>query len=182
MGTGRTWAAVGEAYQTRLDLLNRDFSPPAWLASLAGVDGSRARIAALLERIQDRVRGTEDFVGPTTLFPVPPGRVLEAGEGDCLDRANLLTVLLAQLGLEARVALLRIAGRPDVSPDVPGISLFDHALVRVDLEEPLWVETALPPERVGELPVVCRGRRVLVVRGPGSRLLRTPGGGGGGSP
>ena len=65
-----------------------------------------------------------------------PSEVIQRHYGDCKDKANLLVAMLRAAGIKANLALLDVGPGPDVSTALPGISLFDHAIVYVPADGP----------------------------------------------
>jgi transglutaminase-like putative cysteine protease len=174
-GWGRSWEDVARRYGE------------LWERQLAGADLAAAARAALGEGRPDRaeavrrvvawvhqnVRYTGLELGEAALVPAPPGETLKRRYGDCKDLSLLVVGLLRAAGLDARLALLRLDWQ-ELDPEVPGISQFDHAVVRVEGAPPIWIDATDPFTPPGGLPPPAEGRLALVT-GPRSReLVRTP--------
>lgn len=174
-GWGRSWEEVARRYGE------------LWERQLAGADLSEAVRSALgggkPERVEavrrvvawvhENVRYTGLELGEAALVPAPPTETLKRRYGDCKDLALLVTGLLRAAGLDARLALVRLDWH-ELVPEVPGISQFDHAIVRVEGTPPIWIDVTDPYTPPGTLPPPVEGRLALVT-GPGSRApVRTP--------
>lgn len=174
-GWGRSWAEVARRYGE------------LWERQLAGADLAEAARAALGEGKPDRaeavrrvmawvhqnVRYTGLELGEAALVPAPPAETLKRRYGDCKDLSLLVTALLRAAGLDARLALVRLDWH-ELSPEVPGISQFDHAVVRVEGTPPIWIDATDPYTPPGQLPPPVEGRLALL-SGPGVKdLVRTP--------
>ena len=134
----------------------------------------REVIAKALAWIQKRVRYAGVEVGESSVVPRPPQTVLSNRYGDCKDKATLLVALLRLAGLDAHVALLRAGEDFDVPSDLPGLGMFNHAIVVVDGETPLWVDPTDEYARAGELPLMDQGRLALIARPATTALVATP--------
>jgi tetratricopeptide (TPR) repeat protein len=90
--------------------------------------------------------------------------VLRRRFGDCKDKASLMHALLASIGIDARIVLLRTR-RLGRIPEAPAsLAVFDHAIVWVpDLD--LWLDGTAAYSGSRELPREDRGASVLVVNG-----------------
>jgi transglutaminase-like putative cysteine protease len=114
-----------------------------------------ARLATLLHR---NVRYTGVEFGQAAVVPATPSEVQQRRFGDCKDKSALLVAMLRAVGLQANVALLRSGYGLDVDQNVPGLDLFDHAIVYLDGSKPLWIDATANELRVGILPSGDQGR------------------------
>lgn len=62
----------------------------------------------------------------------------------------------------------------DVPAELPGMGLFDHAIVYVAGSPDLWIDATDEFARPGQLPTSDQGRLALVVRPETTSLVRTP--------
>ena len=130
-----------------------------------------ARLATLLHR---NVRYTGVEFGQAAVVPATPSEVQQRRFGDCKDKSTLLVAMLRAAGLQANVALLRSGYSLDVDPNVPGLDLFDHAIVYVDGPKPLWIDATANELRVGILPSGDQGRFALIARKGTNGLVKIP--------
>lgn len=172
--TAKDWQAVATAYDTIVD----DALDGAELTEiLVGfpVGGSRQeQIDFLLAQVQEAVRYTGLELGSASIIPVSPKDILERRFGDCKDQATLLVGLLREVDIPAHVALLRADLGEDVEPELPGLGAFNHAIVFVPGERPVWIDPTHPHARAGELPLQDQGRWALVADDATQELRRTP--------
>ncbi len=170
ISTAKSWQAVAADYGAAVDavLASED------LASLADeAVGDAKKREEIVERAFDwvvtNVRYTGLEFGRQALIPVAPSTTLERGFGDCKDQATLMVGILRERGLDAHVALLNVGEYYDV-PDIPGLGLFDHAIVHVGGGESIWADPTVRHSRPGVLPDADQGRLALVA-GPKTRRL-----------
>lgn len=172
--TGESWSAIAEAYSKIVD---QQIATP----QLGGFDELQAPVASqqeeirlLLERVHRDVRYTGVELGDAGLVPRSPGETVERRFGDCKDKAALVVALLRDRGIPAYLALLNTGDAQDVVPQLPGIGLFNHAIVYVPGNPALWIDATDPLSRLGQLPAADQGRLALIA-GPTTRdLVKTP--------
>lgn len=166
-----SWAAAGEDYAA----LAAPHQDPAGLEQVV----ARLKDLPLEERIDgahrfaQSIRYTSVSFGVNAIQPVPPAKVLERGFGDCKDKANLLVTLLAELGIEANIALVSTGYGRDVDERLPSPGLFDHAIVHLP-EQGRWLDPTDSWAPASEPLADLQGRRALVIDGKRSRLVQIP--------
>jgi tetratricopeptide (TPR) repeat protein len=173
-GWGGSWREVAERYGVLWErqLAGADVRDAA-KAALGGRTGREEAVRRVLAWIRENVRYTGLELGEREVVPAPPAETLRRRHGDCKDLSLLAVALLREAGVEARIALLR-TGWQDLVPELPGLGQFDHAIVRVEGKEPLWIDPTEPFTPPGRLPPADQGRLALVT-GPGREaLVRTP--------
>lgn len=134
----------------------------------------REIVARSLAWIQKRIRYAGVEVGESSVVPRPPQTVLTNRYGDCKDKATLLVAMLRQAGLKAHVALLRAGEDFDVPNELPGLGMFNHAIVVVEGSPRIWVDPTDEYSRAGELPTMDQGRMALVASPDTTSLTATP--------
>ena len=151
------------------------------LADLPRADSEGAdvrRVASTLgRRILDLTRYTGVAFGEAAIVPRPPTETLERRFGDCKDLATLMVAALRTLGFDAAVALVRVGSAPAVSPLVPGMGDFNHAIVHVRTgprSPGLWVDLTARHNAIGEVPPPLAGRWALVADPKVRALERLP--------
>ncbi len=172
--TGESWNAIATAYADIVDdkLANADLTE-VLVGFPVGAERQK-QIDFLLAQVQKKVRYTGLELGAASIIPVTPAELLERQFGDCKDQATLLVALLRQVGIEAHVALLRADFSEDIEPQLPGLGFFNHAIVQVAGERPLWIDPTDPFARAGELPLADQGRWALVASNITQQLVPTP--------
>src|SRR5690606_20089646 len=81
---------------------------------------------------------------------------------------------LRTLGIEADAVLIKTGSGLDVSPHLPALNQFDHMIVRIDGDEPLWMDPTAVGFPCGILPPLCMGRRCLIIDESTTELSTTP--------
>lgn len=175
ISTGVSWAKVAEAYARVVDQRLQDQDLETYLQQVAGEDMPRDdRIAELLQLTRDYVRYTGLEFGEAAIVPHPPSEVLRRGYGDCKDQATVLVALLRKCGIDAHVALLLAGVGEDIMPDHPGMGIFNHAIVYIPGEKPLWIDPTAEFYPLGQLPIRDQHRLALVASSDTDQLERTP--------
>ncbi|MEL7061780.1 MAG: DUF3857 domain-containing protein, partial [Acidobacteriota bacterium] len=179
--TGASWNAVARVFGE--EIARAEAAGPIRLEDL-GIDPAalaRASSTERIDRIVEAVRARVVFDGAQTLDrerQPRPAATLEVGEGSPLDLAVLTRAALRQAGIEARIELVSAGFGRDVEPQLPGLGLFDHALLSLpregDAGERTWIDPAHSFARAGELPLASQGRFVLTVDPSTQELSTTP--------
>ncbi len=186
--TGSSWKDVADRYRDMSDPQVRPQETAAMLP-VTGAGASREqKITAIVSDLHRSVRYTGIEFGEAKLTPQPPSETLKRHYGDCKDKATLLVSMLRQAGIPAYLALLSIGPGQDVDPSLPGMQLFDHAIVFVpgtassgkgggsgsQTGQDIWIDATAEYAQVGDLPPADRGRWALIIREGTSGLTHTP--------
>ena len=100
-----------------------------------------ARATAAVRFVQDDVRYVSLPIGPHKWIPEDAASVLERELGDCKDKAVLLVALLRELGIAADPALVDLEGREGIPLEPPTRTVFDHAIVRAQIDgRAFWID------------------------------------------
>ena len=158
-----------------------------WYAELAGKSSetqsaahtqhSTDRLQAIedaLEEVRSKIHSTGVALGAAPYAPRNPAELLQTGSGDGKDQAALLIAKLAAIGIPAKVALIASGSRPDPLPTLPGIEVFNRALVYIPGDKPLWIDPAAEFSSAARLPVTDQRRAALIVDPSTTGLVRTP--------
>jgi tetratricopeptide (TPR) repeat protein len=177
--TGQSWQALAEAYAKIVDAHADPAAVKATVDPLVtGKKTAAEKEQALMDYVGREVRYTGIEFGEAALVPHDPAEVLAKKYGDCKDKATLLVTMLRSAGIPAYVALLNAGSRMDVPADMPGMGLFDHAIVYVPARAGAWPEAWIDATdryaRLGQLAGGDRGRLALIARGETTELKRTP--------
>lgn len=173
--TGESWHRLAEAYAGTIDSqIASSNLPPLVFHVIAGDRSPTEKLTSLLQYLSKEIRYTGVEFADAAIVPVPPSGVISRGYGDCKDKATLLVAMLRTAGTPSYVALLSVGNRQDVLPDLPGMGLFDHAIVYVPGNPDLWIDTTDQYARLGELPGADQGRYALIIRPETDALVRTP--------
>ncbi len=171
--TGQSWPAVAQGYYTDIENAIRPDEVKSLLEGTAGLKQPDL-LRRLVTNLHQKVRYTGLEFGSSALIPHPAGDTLKSGYGDCKDKAIVLVSALKAAGIPAQLALLQVRGDTDVSPELAGIGIFDHAIVYIPGSPGTWIDATAEYFEPGYLPWMDQGRFALLV-GPGNnRLVRTP--------
>ncbi|HEY0140796.1 MAG TPA: DUF3857 domain-containing protein [Thermoanaerobaculia bacterium] len=179
VSTGSSWGDLAKKYSDVIDrqLANHGLEA-ATREAIGNTKDKKEIIARSLAWIQKRIRYAGVEVGESSVIPRTPQTVLGNRYGDCKDKATLLVAMLRQAGLSAHVALLRAGEDFDVPRELPGLGMFNHAIVVVDPSGPgdtaIWVDPTDEYSRAGELPTMDQGRLALIASGKTTALTETP--------
>jgi tetratricopeptide (TPR) repeat protein len=72
------------------------------------------------------------------------------------------------------VALLSVGSRVDVPADLPGMGMFDHAIVYVPGAKPFWIDATDRYAQLGQIPMGDQGRLALVTDAATTALVKIP--------
>jgi hypothetical protein len=95
------------------------------------------------------------------------------GWGDCKDKATVIVTLLKELGIDARLVILRTQMRGDFASELPSLAPFDHAIAYVPSLD-LYLDGTAEHTGTTELPVMDQGAIGLHVSAGEARLVRLP--------
>ncbi|HTU67934.1 MAG TPA: DUF3857 domain-containing protein [Steroidobacteraceae bacterium] len=172
--SGRSWAAVAANYR---DMTEARIRPDDARPLIAGLKAGPDFIAKVVSRLHREVRYTGVEFGAARLVPEYPSETLRRRFGDCKDKSTLLVAALRAAGIDAYLALLSAGDDEDIAPTLPGLGMFDHAIVYVpraaDGGADLWIDATADNARVGTLPAADTDRLALVIRDGESALTRT---------
>jgi transglutaminase-like putative cysteine protease/Tfp pilus assembly protein PilF len=176
--TGTSWHSVAEEYARLSKEKFRIADVQALVAKTPIKSASRNEgIRRLLAVLHKSVRYTGVEFGESSLIPQFPAETLKRKYGDCKDKAALLVTMLRAAGVPANLALLDTGPGPDINPDLPGIGLFDHAIVYVPAsanDSEMWIDATDEYARAGVLPFMDYGRWALVVDEQTTELKKIP--------
>lgn len=142
---------------------------------LQALPSTEQRVAAALAWVQSEIRYFSVSLGESSHRPHAPNETLARRYGDCKDKSFLLIELLRALGVPAQPVLVSTRTRTLPARLLPTPHAFDHAIVRVTLDDRDYF---LDPTRHGQhgrldsMGQVHEGSQVLVAQ-PGSHALTT---------
>ena len=85
----------------------------------------------------------------------------------------MLVAMLRAANVPAYVALLDAGTNEDVSSELPGMGMFDHAIVYVPGDRELWIDATDDYARLGQLPIADQNRLALIAKS-GTTAQSTP--------
>jgi transglutaminase-like putative cysteine protease/tetratricopeptide (TPR) repeat protein len=160
-GTSASWTDVADAYAAVVDQRLKGELPAALREAVKPGQAPERAAQQAMDWIGSHVRYTGLELGQAAIVPATPAETVSRGYGDCKDLSLLVVAALRAAGHDATIALVR-SSWDELSPAVPGIGEFDHAIVRVGGPRPFFLDATDPDLPVGELPLAVQGRRALV--------------------
>lgn len=169
-----SWKAAASAYRADLErAMTRKMVP---LPEEGRHGDERARLRAIRDWVLGKVRWNQIFISNAGWTPSNPATTLERGVGDAKDLGVLLVSLLRQAKIPADLALVTIGSASLPHPELPGLNVFNHAVVRARVQgRDVWIDPTARWAALGALPPVSQGRRALVLDERLERLVLTPG-------
>lgn len=175
--TGESWASVAGAYR-KLAEAHIDPDKVKSLLPAAPAPTRLDLIKQLVARLHKEIRYTGLEFGEASLQPAPAEEILSHHYGDCKDKAAVLVAMLRAAGIPAELALLDAGPGRDVTPELPGMNQFDHAIVYVPAsakgDPALWIDATAEYTQVGWLPYMDQGRQALIIAEGTTGLTPTP--------
>jgi transglutaminase-like putative cysteine protease/Flp pilus assembly protein TadD len=180
--TGASWQVLAIEYSKIVDSKAKSDAVQSIVDGLiAGKSTRREKEDVILDYLDREVRYTGIEFGEAAIVPHDPAETLALKYGDCKDKATLLVAMLRAAGIPAYVALLNAGSRLDVPAELPGMGLFDHAIVYVPgnpslypRDADLWIDATDQYARLGQLPINDQGRHALIARPGSTSLMLTP--------
>jgi len=176
--TGGSWGAVASAYRQ----LAEPQIDPEKVRGMLPKEASASRLETIqhiVSRLHKEIRYTGIEFGQSSLQPQTASEVIKRHYGDCKDKAALLVGLLRAAGIAANLALLDSGPGADVTPELPGMNEFDHAIVyvpgdTVQKEPALWIDATAEFAEIPSLPSMDQGRLALIIAEGTTGLTETP--------
>lgn len=117
------------------------------------------RAAEALRFVQKRLRHLPLPFNEGNLALRPLAEVWSAGYGDCKDAVRLYTAIARALKLDACPALVSTSHGSILAGLLPAVNVFDHCIVRVNLEDKTyWLDPSLRPQS-GDLNILVQPYR-----------------------
>jgi transglutaminase-like putative cysteine protease len=171
----RRWPDVARWYW---GLIKEQYHADAALrrAAKQAVQGRRTlrdKVLAIYHLVVKKTRYVALAFGVHTYKPYTAPAVFARKFGDCKDKAMLMAVMLAEVGIRSHPVLLRTrrGGRLDTS--IPSLAPFDHAILYVPALG-LWLDGTAERTGAADLPHADQDTVALVVDGGDGRLVTTP--------
>ena len=133
--TSGSWREIGNWYNT-LTASSRNATPQIQqkVAELtAGMTDPLAKMKALADYTQQKIRYAAIEIGIGGHQPHPAGQVFAHQYGDCKDKATLLGSMLHEIGIESYYVLINTE-RGTTAPGFPSVR-FNHAIIAIRLPD-----------------------------------------------
>jgi tetratricopeptide (TPR) repeat protein len=176
ISTFPSWAAVGKWKQSaRKECWECTDAIKQVTKQVAGAENTPlAKARALTYWVRQNIRYLSRGPEGMGFTPNPPDKVLGNRFGDCKDQAQLLAVMLREIGLPVWLVTLGTLDDGQVLDDVPS-PWGTHAILLVELDgKEIWIDTTLSQAAWDYLPRSDCGRRVYLTRDGQIKLGRTP--------
>ena len=173
--TATSWNDVARAYAAATDPMIDSKALSQYVSGITAGFGAKGEgaVAAILYRVRKDVRYTGINFGENAIMPHPPLDTLKRGYGDCKDQAVLVAGALCAAGVKAELALLMSGDETDVTPQLPGFGMFNHAIVYLPATG-TWIDPTADFYAPGDLPLMDQGRQALIVAPDTKSLTVTP--------
>jgi len=176
--TGVSWQQVADSYARLSEDKIRTADVRALATAASGKSAARIEVIRhLVAALHDAVRYTGVEFGESSLIPQFPSETLKRKYGDCKDKAAALVAMLRAVGIPAKLALLQTGPGRDINEDMPGMGMFDHAIVYLPpsgTDPELWIDATADYVQVGYLPMMDYGRHALIVDSATTGLKTIP--------
>jgi transglutaminase-like putative cysteine protease/tetratricopeptide (TPR) repeat protein len=173
--TGTSWQEIAKGYAKIVDEKARVNEVQALVTKLvSGKTAREEKAAAIVQYLSREIRYTGVEFGDAAIIPHAPSETLKHKYGDCKDKATLAVAMLRAADVPAYVALLNVGSRYDVDAELPGMGMFDHAIVYGPGSPDLWIDATDEYARLGQLPQADQGRLALVARPESTSLTTIP--------
>jgi tetratricopeptide (TPR) repeat protein len=172
--TAKSWQEVAARYESIVDQQTRAGELKPLVQDVDRTLSPLVVAAQITAKLHKQVRHTGLEFGESEIVPHTPDETLKRNYGDCKDKASLLVAALRAVGLKSYVALLSSGFDSDIDPGLPGIGVFNHAIVYVAVTPPLWIDATAADTRVGDIPSADQGRLALIARSDTSALVKIP--------
>lgn len=173
--TGGSWQELAKAYSTIVAerLTNANVNELAQKLTNGRAD-RETKVAAMVEYLNREIRYTGIEFDQSSVIPHTPAETLSRRYGDCKDKSLLLVSLLRAAKIPSTLALLNVGGAADSIDELPGMGLFNHAIVYVPGEPALWIDATAETSKLNQVPDSDRGRLALIVDPESNALTRIP--------
>jgi tetratricopeptide (TPR) repeat protein len=176
--TGTSWHQVASEYARLSNDKLRSADVQTLIARIKAKNGTRDDlIRSIVGALHKNVRYTGVEFGESRFVPQFPSETLKRGYGDCKDKATLLVTMLRSAGIPASLALLNSGPGRELNTHLPGMGMFDHAIVYVPAsgaDSGLWIDATAQYSQVGTLPWMDYGRWALIVDEKTESLKKIP--------
>ncbi|HNX58261.1 MAG TPA: DUF3857 domain-containing protein [Spirochaetota bacterium] len=134
-------------------------------AIIKNIPDKKSKASAIYKYFTDKIRyiGFENNRGG--YIPRKGDETFKSGAGDCKDTAFLVVQAMKYAGIDADMALLLTndAGTTDMT--FPSLSAFNHAICRINLDKPVYLDCTVNGREIDELPDEDRDVYAFVISG-----------------
>lgn len=138
-----------------------------------GMTDEREKVRAVYDFVVQKTRYVALEFGIEGFKPRRCTLTLSRGWGDCKDKAVVIVTMLRELGVPARLVLVRTGMRGLAPTDAPSYAFFDHAIAYVPSLD-LYLDGTAEYTGMNELPPMDRGAIGLQIADGQGKLVRLP--------
>ncbi|HEU4407917.1 MAG TPA: DUF3857 domain-containing protein [Polyangiaceae bacterium] len=138
-----------------------------------GLTDEREKVRAVYDFVVQKTRYVALEFGIEGFKPRRCTLTLSRGWGDCKDKAVVIVTMLRELGIPARLVLVRTGMRGLAPTDAPSYAFFDHAIAYVPSLD-LYLDGTAEYTGMAELPPMDRGALGLQIVDGQGKLVRLP--------
>ncbi|WP_321476701.1 DUF3857 domain-containing protein [uncultured Paludibaculum sp.] len=172
--TAPDWNRVASGYGALVDGQLKGFDATSFLPRFRSGLTREEKILAIVDKLNLEIRYTGIEFSEASVVPRKPSEVLERKYGDCKDKSTLAVAMLRAAGIPAHVALLYSSTGSDIEPDLPGMGVFNHAIVYVPGSPEFWLDPTDQDLRLDVVSAPNQGRYALIAAAGTKDLMRTP--------
>ncbi len=132
----------------------------------------RAKVGAIYEHVIRKTRYVGLEFGIHGYKPYRTTDIYDRKFGDCKDKASLLKVMLAEIGVDSHLVLVRTRDQGPIGKTPASLSAFNHAITYVPALD-LYLDGTAEHSGPSELPGGDQGASVLIVKDGAGAELRT---------
>ncbi|MDP8244529.1 MAG: DUF3857 domain-containing protein [Candidatus Hinthialibacter antarcticus] len=132
------------------------------------------KVRAVNEYVNTGIRYLGLEFGIDGFKPHKVDEICNAQYGDCKDKAALAVAMLGELGIEARMVILRTTDKGEIDYELPSLNLFNHAIYYLpDLDgKDYWIDGTATFFDASELPPGDQGSYSLIIEPGGEYFFK----------